>query len=81
MKVFRSVKDFQFWRKTIPSEKSIGFVHHGSLAPRPRLAIVRFKNENDLTVLSIFVNPTQFNQLQDFENYPKNPRTRYYDCY
>lgn len=72
MKVFRSVKDFQFWRKTIPSEKSIGFVPTMGALHQGHVSLLRkSKNENDLTVLSIFVNPTQFNQLQDFENYPK----------
>ena len=28
-------------------------------------------DENDLTLLSIFVNPTQFNNPDDYKNYPK----------
>jgi pantoate--beta-alanine ligase len=31
----------------------------------------RSKQENDLTVAAIFINPTQFNQASDFEKYPR----------
>jgi pantoate--beta-alanine ligase len=33
--------------------------------------IERSKRENDITVVSIYVNPTQFNQNSDFELYPR----------
>ena len=75
MKVFSTV---QAIRKYLLAErrrgKSIGFVptmgalHEGHLS-----LIKRSLDENDLTVCSIFVNPVQFNNKKDLENYPKTP--------
>jgi len=46
---------------------TMGFLHagHGSL-------ITKSLSENGLTVCDIFVNPLQFNERSDFENYPQN---------
>ena len=68
------VSDPQSWqnlRKTLAG--SIGFVPtmghlhegHGALCERAR-------QENDVTVVSIFVNPTQFNQPSDFDRYQRS---------
>lgn len=63
--------DWRHIRKTLPG-KTIGFVPTmGNLHAGHADLIKRARKENDIVVVSIFVNPTQFNQASDFQHYPR----------
>ncbi len=59
-------------RATFPEHTPLGFVPTmGNLHAGHIELIKQCIHENQKTAVSLFVNPTQFNQTSDFENYPK----------
>lgn len=72
MKIVESISEWRNIRKSIEEQKTIGFVPTmGNLHQGHFSLFKKSLKENQLTVGSIFVNPTQFNQPEDFLNYPK----------
>lgn len=75
MILFKKVDDL---RRYLSDErengKKIGFVPTMGALHTGHISLVELSNKKaDLTVCSIFVNPTQFNESTDLKNYPRTP--------
>lgn len=74
MEIVKSIEEMQaissqvrMRGQTVGCVPTMGFFHKGHLSLME--ASVR---ENDFTVVSLFVNPTQFGENEDFEDYPRD---------
>lgn len=74
MQIFKTVAELQNSLAPIKEKGlSIGFVPTMGALHDGHLELVKHSTkDNDITVVSVFVNPTQFNNQTDLEKYPRN---------
>jgi pantoate--beta-alanine ligase len=72
MILFKKAAELRHWLETQQkNDKKLGFVPTMGALHNGHISLVNYsRRDNDITISSIFINPTQFNDPKDYEKYP-----------
>ncbi len=72
MLTFKTIETLKSYLNALEPNKNIGFVPTMGALHEGHLTLVKQAlKDTDIVIAVIYVNPSQFNRLEDFENYPK----------
>jgi pantoate--beta-alanine ligase len=71
----KEIRQLKVKGKKIGFAPTMGFLHEGHT-----MLFKECKANTDITVISIFVNPAQFNDIKDYEKYPRNTESDLAKC-
>lgn len=72
MKIFYERSEWQDYRKTVSPELTLGFVPTMGNLHTGHLSLIKTsQDENDKTMVSLFINRMQFNHQNDYLHYPR----------
>lgn len=73
VKIIKTIKELRAWKKEqVLNDKTVGFVPTMGALHQGHITLVENSiRENDNTVVSIFVNPSQFAPHEDLDSYPR----------
>ncbi|BCA96765.1 pantothenate synthetase [Legionella antarctica] len=72
MQIISNLNDWVSLRTSLPNDRTLGFVPTmGNLHAGHASLFLASSKENNHTIASLFINPTQFNKPDDFTHYPR----------